>query len=303
VKFGVNILNFGPEANLDSLRAWAVGAQSLGFHFAMISDHVAITPEVQKQYPAPFYDPFTVLAWLVGVVGIELGTTVTIVPYRHPLLTARLAANLDQLSSGRFLFGVGAGWAQHEFAALGIPFQRRGAITNEYLEVIRSCFTQDVVSYRGEFLSFDTVHTGPRPERRPHPPIWVGGSSEAALRRAVRYGDAWHPLRTRVSWLNEKAMPRLRELAKEEGKAVPRFCPRLKLRITDRELADHERTAGEGTLDQVRNDLRVMAALGAEYVLFDTYDDDPHAPQLDPGFRQLEQLVNEVIDVDRRIVL
>lgn len=302
VKFGVNILNFGPEASLESLRAWAVGAQSLGFHFAMISDHVAVTPEVQKQYPAPFYDPFTVLAWLVGVVGIELGTTVTILPYRHPLLTARLVANLDQLSGGRFLFGVGAGWAQREFAALGIPFHRRGAIADEYLQVIRACFTNDVVSYKGEFVAFAEVYTGPRPERRPHPPIWVGGSSDAALRRAVRYGDAWHPLRTRVSWLKSEALPRLRQFAEQEGKPVPRFCPRLKLRISECDLADNERTAGEGTLEQIHRDLQELQAMGADYVLFDTYTDDPRQPQLELGFRQLERFVEEVIDVGRGLL-
>ena len=302
VKFGVNILNFGPEASLESLRAWAVGAQSLGFDFVMISDHVALTPDVQAQYPAPFYDPFTVLAWLVGVVAIELGTTVTILPYRHPLLTARLAANLDQISGGRFLFGVGAGWARQEFAALGIPFERRGAISNEYLQVIRACWTQDVVSYQGRFVSFGEVHTGPRPERRPHPPIWVGGSSDAALRRAVRLGDAWHPIRPRISWLSGVGLPRLREMAQRESKPVPRFCPRLNLRLTDAPLPDDERTAGQGTEEQVRADLRQLAEFGAEYVLFDTFSGDARREQLEPGFRQLEALVQSVIDVERGIV-
>lgn len=296
MKFGVNILNFGPEASFESLRAWAVGAQSLGFHFVMISDHVAVTPDVQAQYPTPFYDPFTVLAWLVGVIGIELGTTVTILPYRHPLLTARLVANLDQISGGRFLFGVGVGWAKEEFAALGIPFDRRGAISNEYLEVIRACWTQDVVSYAGEFVRFERVHTGPRPERRP--PVWVGGSSEGALRRAVRLGDAWHPIRPRLSWLKETGLPRLRQLAQSEGKAAPRFCPRLNLRFSERSLPESERTAGQGSEEQVRADLRELAALGAEYILFDTFSGDASQPQLEPGFRQLERLALSVIDLE-----
>ena len=296
MKFGVNILNFGPEASYESLRAWAVGAQSLGFHFVMISDHVAVTPDVQAQYPAPFYDPFTVLAWLVGTIGIELGTTVTILPYRHPLLTARLVANIDQISGGRFLFGVGVGWAKEEFAALGIPFHRRGAISNEYLEVIRACWTRDVVSYAGEFVRFDEVHTGPRPERRP--PVWVGGSSEAALQRAVRLGDAWHPIRPRISWLKQAGLPRLRQLAESENKAAPGFCPRLNLRFSDHPLPESDRTAGQGSEEQVRADLHDLAALGAEYVLFDTFSGDARQPQLEPGFRQLERLALAVLDLE-----
>lgn len=95
----------------------------------MISDHVAITPDVQSQFPAPFYDPFISLGWLAAATyRIELGTTVIILPYRHPLLTARMAANIDRLSDGRFVLGVGVGWAKQEFEALGIPFERRGGL-------------------------------------------------------------------------------------------------------------------------------------------------------------------------------
>src|SRR5262249_20044613 len=104
MRLGVNILNFGPGANPNGLERWARIAEALGYDFAMISDHIAITPDITPQYPAPFYDPFVTLAWLAGLTKrIELGTTVTILPYRHPLQTARMAANIDQLSGGRFI--------------------------------------------------------------------------------------------------------------------------------------------------------------------------------------------------------
>ena len=178
MKIGVNILNFGPGATPDSLLRSARVAEALGYHVLMISDHVAITPDVEAQYPAPFYDPFTALAWLAGLTKeVELGTTIAVLPYRHPLQTARIAANIDQLSSGRFILGVGAGWARQEFEALGVPFDRRGAVTNEYLDVIKKCWTNDVVSHDGRWVSFRDVHSAPRPMRLPHPPIWVGGSS------------------------------------------------------------------------------------------------------------------------------
>src|ERR1700680_4625425 len=113
MKIGVNILNFGPGTNLASLERWAQLAETLGYHFAMISDHVAVTSDVHRQYPVPFYDPFIALAWLAGVTkNLELGATVIILPYRHPLLTARMAANIDQLCCGRFILGGRCGLGQ-----------------------------------------------------------------------------------------------------------------------------------------------------------------------------------------------
>src|SRR5207302_11268864 len=107
----------------------------------------SVTPEPSRRYPARFYEPFTTLGWLAAkVLRIELGTTVIIVPYRHPLETARMAAQIDRFCGGRFIFGVGVGWARQEFEALGVPFEKRGAMTNEYLEAIKVCRTQDVAS-------------------------------------------------------------------------------------------------------------------------------------------------------------
>jgi probable F420-dependent oxidoreductase len=302
MRFGINILNFGPGANPETLRNWAQFAQDLGFHLMMISDHVAITPDVQTDFPAPFYDPFISLGWLASFAGdVEIGTTVTILPYRHPLLTARLAANLDQLSGGRFILGVGAGWAKQEFEALGVPFNQRGAIANEYLDVIRRFWSQDVASYSGRFVSFTDVNTGPRGVRPQGPPVWVGGASEAALGRAVRYGDAWHPYRVRTDWLKEQALPRLRRFAEVEGKPVPALCPRITLRLTDAPLPEHLRVAGQGTLDQVRADLEALESLGAEYILLDTYTGDP-AQTLHPenDWAMLTIMAEQALDLEQQ---
>ncbi|HEY7698753.1 MAG TPA: LLM class F420-dependent oxidoreductase, partial [Vicinamibacteria bacterium] len=220
MKVGINLLNFGPGAHPEGFSEWAREAESLGYHFLGVSDHVALTKDVSSQYPAPFYDPFTLLAWLSGITTkIELGTTVAIVPYRSPLQLARVGANLDRLSGGRFILGVGVGWAREEFDALGIPFAKRGAITDEYLEAILELWTKDEASYRGSFVRFENVQTGPRPVRAPHPPIWVGGTTDAAIRRAARYGDAWHPIRIRVPWLEQKASE-LAEAARSLGRKV-----------------------------------------------------------------------------------
>jgi probable F420-dependent oxidoreductase len=276
VKLGVNVPNFGPGTDPGSLAGWLRFAEDTGFALAMMSDHVAVTPDVAELYPPPFYDPFTSLAWLAGVVErIELGTTVAVLPYRNPVLTARMVANIDQFTRGRFILGVGVGWSKHEYAAVGVPFDRRGAITDEYLAVIKKLWTNDVASHDGEFGSFRDLHTGPRPARSPHVPIWVGGTSPRAIRRAVRFGDAWHPNNAELGWLRSTGLAALRSEAAEVGRPAPALSPRVRLHLTGVALPVDQRRVGEGSLDQVLRDLADLADLGAEYVVLDTNPDHP----------------------------
>jgi len=253
VRLGVNVPNFGPGTSPDVLRRWALTAEGLGFDLLMMSDHIAVTPDVAEQYPAPFYEPFTTLSWLAGLTSrVRLGTTVLIVPYRHPLLTARMAANLNDLSGGRLVLGVGVGWARQEFDALGVPFRERGRLTDEHLLAIRAAW-QDDADYRG----------GPVP-------VWIGGNSDAALRRAVRLGDAWHPLRFTPGWITEAAA-RLRAGAAGDR---PALMPRIALRLTDAPVTDGGRLAGHGTIDQIAADLDLLRSLGAGTVVLDPYNGD-----------------------------
>ncbi|MEO3927713.1 LLM class flavin-dependent oxidoreductase [Micromonosporaceae bacterium B7E4] len=257
MQLGVNVPNFAPGTDPDMLRRWAQTIEGLGFDLLMVSDHIAVTPDVAEQYPAPFYEPFTTLSWLAGVTRrVRLGTTVLIVPYRHPLLTARMAANLNRLSGGRLVLGVGVGWARQEFEALGVPFRRRGALTDEYLHAMRDAWrnTDD----------YDTAAI----------PIWVGGNSDAGIRRAVLHGDAWHPLRFTPGWLT-KAVGRLKATADELGRPVPALMPRIALRETRESVTDPERLAGVGTINQIIADIEQIRLLGAETVLLDPFNGDP----------------------------
>lgn len=296
MRFGVNILNYGPGTDPSTLLGWARYAEERGFGFAMISDHVALTPDAAEPYPAPFYDPFTTLAWIAGQTErIELGTTVTIVPYRHPLHTARVTANIDQFSNGRLLVGAGVGWARQEYAALGLPFERRGRMTDEYLEVITRAWTEETLSFHGEFVSFDDVSTGPLPTRRP--PLWVGGNGPAAIQRAVRFADAWHPYNQRLPWLRDEGLPALLHAAEDAGRAAPDFAPRLPLLLTDTALDDDTRLAGQGTLDQVRRDVDELSELGATHVLFDTYPGTPSEMRPQAADHQLlDTLAHHILD-------
>ena len=138
MRLGVNVPNFGPGADPGLLRDWARVVEGLGFDLLMMSDHVVVTEDVAQRYPEPFYEPFTTLSWLAGVTArVRLGTTVVVLPYRHPLVVARMATNLQQLSGDRFVLGVGVGWARQEYAALGVPFSERGRLTDDYLDRLR----------------------------------------------------------------------------------------------------------------------------------------------------------------------
>jgi len=299
MKIGVNLINFGPSATPETLTRWVQLAETLGYHLMMTSDHIAITPDVQSRYPAPFYEPLSTLGWLAGVTRtIEIGTTVIIVPYRNPLETARVLANVDQLSGGRLIFGVGVGWAQQEFEVLGAPFHRRGAMTNEYLEAIKVLWTEDCASYEGRFVMFKDVTTTPRPVRQPHPPIWVGGASDAAMRRTVRYGQGWHPIRPRLLRFKDEQVPRLRAIAEAEQRPMPELCPRIRLRLTEAPMPDDDRIMGEGTVDQMRRDLEALEALGCTYVLLDTYCDDIEATRHpETAWRMLTVMAEKVLDL------
>jgi alkanesulfonate monooxygenase SsuD/methylene tetrahydromethanopterin reductase-like flavin-dependent oxidoreductase (luciferase family) len=257
VRIGVNVPNFGPGTTPEILLRWAETVESLGFDLLMVSDHVAVTPDVAAQYPPPFYEPFTTLAWLAGNTrAIGLGTTVLITPYRHPLLTARMAANLGALSGGRLVLGVGVGWAREEFAALGVPFEQRGRLTDRYLDEILAAW-KDERDYPGGGV-----------------PLWIGGNSDAGLRRAVRLGAPWHPLRFTLPWFRN-ALARLAALAEEAGRPVPVLAPRIILRIVDAQLDDARRLTGEGSLAQILADLTALRELGADTVVLDPFGGDP----------------------------
>ncbi|MFD3838887.1 LLM class flavin-dependent oxidoreductase [Streptomyces sp. NPDC058642] len=257
MQIGVNVPNFGPGTNPDNLARWAKTVEGLGFDLLMVSDHVAITPDVARQYPAPFYEPVTTLAWLTGITTrVKLGTTVLIAPYRHPLLVARMAANLQQLSGGRLILGVGVGWAKEEFEALGVPFERRGALTDELLRTLRTAWENDADYGCGQI------------------PIWIGGNSDAAIRRAVRLGTPWHPLRFTMPWF-EEALERLKGISAELDRPVPDLAPRIYLRITEKPIDHPDRRAGEGTLEQILEDIEGLRLAGAQTLLLDPYHGDP----------------------------
>lgn len=172
-----------------------------------------------------------------------------------------------------------------------MPFERRAAIADDYLAALRELWSSDVATYDGAHARFAGVHTAPRPSRTTA--IWVGGMVDAGLRRAVRYGDAWHPISFTIESLAER-LERLRAIADEEQRPVPMLAPRIRLHVTRRPLGP-DRVPGEGTLEQIRADLAALEALGAAYVIFDPFP--PRAGGHADRLAEIERAAAKVIEL------
>jgi probable F420-dependent oxidoreductase len=190
MRFGIHLPQYGRAAGPEGITRAARQAEDLGFHDIWVSDHLAI-PASSPYPPAFLFEPLITLTWAAAATEhIGLGTSVLVLPYRHPVHLAKELASLDRLSKGRLIVGAAAGWLEGEFEALDVPFAERGARTDESLDVLRTIWEGDQpVDFDGRFTSLDQMRIIPVPER--HLPIWIGGSSAPALRRAAAKGDGW----------------------------------------------------------------------------------------------------------------
>jgi len=210
MKFGIQLAGGAPIRNRTAIKEVAAAAEELGFDSMLIGDHIVIPKRITATWPYDEYvggktpygaytemewlDPFDTMAFLAGVTEtVRLGISVLIVPYRHPFDVARRVATVDVLSGGRFVLGVGVGWLEDEFRLLQIPFKERAQRTREYLTVMKLLWTQEKPRFVGNFVQInEDLNLLPYPLQKPHPPIWVGGESQPALKRVVEFGDGWH---------------------------------------------------------------------------------------------------------------
>src|ERR1700722_8001762 len=183
----------GFEESPEAIVAAAQKAEAVGFDAIFVNDHIIVGSDARSAPWTNVYDPFVAMSFVAAhTTRIGVGVSVLIMPYRNPIATAKALATIDRMSGGRLIAGVGVGWNEAEFAALGVPFRERGARTNEYLRLWQACWAPGNVSFSGKFFSFTDMFVNPKPLQQPHPPVWVGGTSDAALRRAakVRRGRA-----------------------------------------------------------------------------------------------------------------
>jgi probable F420-dependent oxidoreductase len=206
MKFGLSTLTRGLLTTREAYQAIATAAERAGFDFLSVSDHVVVPATLNSAYPYAVggvfgaaehghcLDQLATIAFLAGSTErLRLLTSVLVVPHRPALLAAKILATIDVLSNGRLIIGAGAGWMKEEFALLNLPFEARGSVTDEYLEAFRELWTKDRPAYSGKHVRFAELLFYPKPLQRPHPPIWIGGESPAARRRAIKLADAWYP--------------------------------------------------------------------------------------------------------------
>ena len=206
MQFGVHLPASSPGVNKDDLIHFAQRAEVLGFHCITVADHVVVPKSISIPYPytvdgkypgAGYHlETLTTMSFLAGATNrIRFVTSVLIAPYRSPVVTAKMLATLDVLSDGRVTLGLGVGWMKEEFDNLGSPpFAARGRVTDEYIRAFRELWISESPSFQGKYCNFTDIVFLPKPVQKPTIPIWVGGHSKQALRRAGELGDGWHPI-------------------------------------------------------------------------------------------------------------
>lgn len=275
--FGVGLPHFRQLASTEAIATVAQQAEALGFDSVWVSDHIVVPHSAIPRFGEVFFEPFTTLAYVAGKTQrIRLGTSVIILPYRHPLFMAKALATIDVLSGGRLIVGAAVGWLAEEFEALGIPFAERGARSDEALNVMQTIWTEAEPRFDGRFFSFSGIKAEPKPLQKPHPPIWIGGSSPAALRRAAEFAETWHPSHRPVEEIAAGARA-FRELAKKRGRDTSRLeiVARAPLRVVTNGKAPEPRPLLVGTADQIVEDIGMYRAAGVTGFMFDTYYGNP----------------------------
>ncbi len=287
MKFGVVLPMIGSLASTEAIDAVCDKAEAVGLDSIWVIDHILLPYSIGAKYPynltgewaagqGPWWDAFSVMTYAAARTSrVELGSCVIILPYRHPVHTAKIVATIDQLSRGRVQFGVGVGWMKDEFENLQLDsFHHRGALVNEQIEVFREVWANDPASFEGEYYRFGEVSVTPQPYQDPHPPILIGGNSEAALERTAALGDGWLGINLRPHQLAEHRA-RLLQRCEAHGRDGEALSAAMLHGVTLTDdpdlrgsLADHERAQSVvGTREQVVEELREFEAAGLTHLI------------------------------------
>jgi probable F420-dependent oxidoreductase len=289
MRYGFYLPTRGQTATPEALETLVARGEALGFSSVVIADHIVFPVTIRSKYPYTVSGAFpgqgdqleqlSLMAFIAGKTrALRLISSVMILPHRNPVVTAKMLATIDVLSGGRVTVGVGVGWMREEFAALGAPdFDRRGAASDEYIRIFKALWTQDPASFHGEFYRFEAIRCLPHPVQKPHPPIWIGGHSKAALRRVARLGDGWHPVGANPA--APLRPPELRALLAElhrlteaEGRDPSTLTISYKAPIYDAGQGvdgGAERRPFSGSPQAIADDIGVFAGLGVSELIFD----------------------------------
>ena len=313
--FGTSMPSRGDMASPENLRTLAQRAESLGFDSVWVSGHIILPRKVDSFYPyaadgvatfrpdEDYYDPLATLNFLAGCTQkIRLGTHVLILPYRNPVLTAKMLSTLDVLSGGRVILGAGVGWMEEEFQALGLDtYAQRGAVTDEYIQLFKELWTKDNPEFHGEHYQLSESGFKPKPVQKPHPPIWIGGHTNPAIRRAAKYGDGWMPIGLRPPAILEpeelaEKIARLRRLTVRAGRPEDAVSLCFSTGVTFDNSPGATRRMMNGRAEQIAADLRQYQDLGVRNFILGFPGDSVAA--LDEAMEQFSKQVMPLIPQD-----
>ena len=297
MEYGFYLPNSGASAEPDALADIAKLGDRLGFYCMVMPDHILQPNQVNSTYPysltgdilaagqsgdGEWPEQVTTLAWLAGITKrIKLVTSVMIIPYRNPILTAKMLSTLDMLSKGRLILGAGVGWMEEEFELLNTePFAERGAVTNEYLRAFIELWTNDNPKFEGKYVNFSDITFLPKPVQKPYPPIWIGGQSKPAIRRAAQIGDCWHPVGAIPAAPLEpeelaENLVLLHQYAEKAGRDPATIQVSVKAPLYDASDSSGPRRRFSGSPDEVRQDVQTYADVGVTHLIFDFRTADP----------------------------
>jgi len=281
MKVGVFLPVSGKAASRKTLMEAAHQAESLGYDSVWSADRIIIPWEIKTTYPysrsatfivppdRPFFESLTCLAFLAGCTEqIQLGMSVMVLPYRHPLYWAKIATTIDQLSTGRLILGVGVGWMEEEFKAMNAPFGERGKMADEQLRLLAHLWQEEHINFDGRYYKLDDIAFSPKPYQKPRVPIWVGGEGKLAQRRAGTYGDAWFPYFVRITPAElAKRFDNVRRCAREAGRDPEQiaFACCLPIELTARDVAQEEDYL-KGSIPQVSEALNKFKQIGVIHI-------------------------------------
>jgi probable F420-dependent oxidoreductase len=301
MEFGFSLPGRGPLADPDVVLKIAAKAEALRVDSLFVTDHIVLpTSAARSVYPysptgqfpgggrQDYLEPLSMLAWLAHATRrVRLGTSVLVVPYRHPLIVAKMLATIDVLAKGRLIVGAGVGWLREEFEALAAPpFEERGQVTDEYIRVMRTAWTTDPVTFEGRYARVRDVHVLPKPIQRRGIPIWIGGDTDAAIRRAGTLGDGWHPIGQRPPsvLLPDEYATKVKQLhghAQRAGRdphaITLSFRAPMEVRRARDKAAGGDRPLFQGTAAEVTSDIRRYQATGVTHFVFDHTRSDAKA--------------------------
>ena len=297
MEYGFYLPNSGAGAEPDALADIAKLGDRLGFYCMVMPDHILQPNQINSTYPysltgdilaagqsgdGEWPEQITTLAYLAGVTErIRLVTSVMIIPYRNPILTAKMLSTLDMLSKGRLILGAGVGWMEEEFELLDAPpFAERGAVTNEYLQAFIELWTKDDPKFEGKYVNFSDITFLPKPVQKPYPPIWIGGQSKPAIRRAAQIGDCWHPVGAIPAAPLEpeelaENLVLLYQYAEKAGRDPATIQVSVKAPLYDAGDSSGPRRRFSGSSDEVRQDIQTYSDVGVTHLIFDFRTGDP----------------------------